>query len=82
MTYIPGGGSGGGGSISGSSDVALDRPIHNHVLSYNGDLQKWQNAQLVPNIKGTGITEIIKLTQAEYDAITTKIDTTLYVIQG
>lgn len=43
MTYIPGGG-GGSGSISTSSDVALNNPITGHALVYDAGLAKWKNA--------------------------------------
>ena len=42
-----GGGSGGGGSISGATDVALSNPSNGQVLSYNNTLGKWQNAATV-----------------------------------
>lgn len=45
MTYIPEG-SGGGGSVSGSSDVALNNTVHNDILTYDGTISKWKNAQV------------------------------------
>lgn len=41
MTF--GGGSGGGGSIAGDSDVALNNPANTQVLTYNGTIAKWTN---------------------------------------
>ncbi len=38
------GGSGGGGSLSGSSDVALNSPANNEVLTYDTSTSKWKNA--------------------------------------
>lgn len=80
MTYVPGGS--GGSAVSTSSDVALNNPVTSEVLTYDGALAKWHNKKLPDSVIGTGVTSIIKLTQAEYDAITTKSETTLYVIQG
>lgn len=39
-----GGGGGGSSRISTSSDVILNNPTDGQVLSYNGSLTKWQNA--------------------------------------
>lgn len=41
-----GGGSGGGGSIASSSDVALNNPANNQVLTYNTGVGKWQNQSI------------------------------------
>lgn len=38
------GGSGGGGSVAGSSDVALNGPLNNDVLTYDSASSKWKNA--------------------------------------
>ncbi len=38
------GGSGGGGSLSGSSDVALNTPANNQILTYDSSTSKWKNA--------------------------------------
>ncbi len=39
------GGSGGGsGSVAGSSDVALNNPVNNNVLTYDSSSSKWKNA--------------------------------------
>ncbi len=38
-----GGSSGGGGTVSGASDVALDTPIDSHVLTYDSATTKWRN---------------------------------------
>ncbi len=42
MSFNPGGG--GGGSLSGDSDVALSSPANNQVLTYNSGTAKWTNA--------------------------------------
>lgn len=44
MTYIPGSG-GGGGTVSTSSDVALNNVAGGEVLTYDAGLQKWKNAK-------------------------------------
>jgi hypothetical protein len=41
MGFVAGGGS---GSISGSTDVALNNTANNQVLTYDGTLGKWKNA--------------------------------------
>lgn len=46
MTFIPGGGS---GSISSSSDVALNNPANQEVLSFDSSIQKWKNTNTGPN---------------------------------
>lgn len=43
MTYIPGGG-GGSGSVSTSSDVALNSVANKEVLAYDSSVAKWVNA--------------------------------------
>lgn len=45
MTYVPGGGSG-GGSVSTSSDVALNNPLDGNALTYNASIAKWVNQSL------------------------------------
>lgn len=49
-----GGGSGGGGSIAGSSDVALSNPSSNHALTYDGSTNKWQNSSSIVIVKWSG----------------------------
>ena len=44
-----GSGGGGGGSISAASDVALNNPLNNNVLSYNSTTSKWTNST-VPTV--------------------------------
>ena len=39
-----GGSSGGSGSLSGSSDVALSNPVNQEVLAYDAASSKWKNA--------------------------------------
>lgn len=45
MTYIPGGGSG-GGTIATSGDVALSNPVNGEVLTYDAAVAKWKNASV------------------------------------
>lgn len=47
-----GGGSSGGGTISGATDVFLSSPATNDVLAYSGSTFKWINAP----ISGGGLT--------------------------
>ncbi|PLS81433.1 hypothetical protein CYG49_02105, partial [Candidatus Saccharibacteria bacterium] len=51
MTYIPGGG-GGTGSISTSSDVALNNTATGNVLAYDASIAKWRN--IVPESTSGG----------------------------
>lgn len=39
-----GGSSGGGGTIAGSGDVALNNPNNSEILSYDSAVSKWKNA--------------------------------------
>ena len=45
-----------------------------------GDGQKWSDTSYLPSLSATGITAIVALTQAAYDALSPKSATTLYVI--
>jgi hypothetical protein len=45
-----GGSGGGGGSISGSSDVALSAPSNGQVLTYNSGLTLWQNQTVTGSV--------------------------------
>lgn len=49
------GGSGGGGSIAGSSDAALNNPINNHVLTYDSSVSKWKNAAVSSSANPTRV---------------------------
>lgn len=53
------------------------------VSTVNAELATKMSAEDIPDnyIQGTGITSIVKLTQAEYDALT-PVETTLYIIVG
>lgn len=53
MTYIPGGG-GGSGSVGTSSDVALNNPSDNEVLTYNASTAKWINKAVPVSSGGSG----------------------------
>lgn len=48
MTYIPGSG-GGSGSVSTSTDVALNNPQNNDALLYSSSIQKWVNGAVSGN---------------------------------
>lgn len=73
MTYIPGG-SGGGGQVSTSDDVALNNPATGQTLTYNASIAKWVN--------GVSVTPVVQLTQADYDALAEKDPNILYVVVG
>lgn len=38
-------GGGGSGNIAGSTDVALNNPSNNEVLTYDTSVSKWKNSQ-------------------------------------
>lgn len=70
MTYIPGGS---GGSVSTSTDVALNNPAQGHVLSYDTNLSKWVNTNAVASGKGSVIYDVRNSTYgprpAGYDTV-------------
>jgi hypothetical protein len=52
MAFNPGG----GGGISGASDVALSSVANNHILSYNGAVAKWHNQAITADTLPAGCT--------------------------
>lgn len=50
MGFSPG--AGGGSSIFGSTDVALNNPANNNVLSYDTSLSKWKNNNALTSRSG------------------------------
>lgn len=50
-------------------------------IESKASLEDLENIDLSNYVQGTGITSIVKLTQAEYDALT-PVETTLYIIVG
>lgn len=57
------GGSGGGSaSLSGSTDVALNTPANNQVLTYDSSTSKWKNAA---SAGGSGGSDLTVLNQTE-----------------
>lgn len=63
------------------TDVSASNPTNGQVLTYSQTSGAWV-AGSAGNVTGIGITTIRKLTQAEYDALTTRDSATLYVISG
>ena len=49
------GGSGGSGSISGSSDVVLNSPATDQVLSFDSSTGKWKNKTLTSIVPTNGV---------------------------
>ena len=49
------GGSGGSGSISGSSDVVLSSPATDQVLSFDSSTGKWKNKTLTAIVPPNGV---------------------------
>ena len=47
-----GGNGSGGGSVAGSSDVALSGPANNEVLTYDSTSSKWKNAVVSGGVSG------------------------------
>lgn len=71
-----GGGSGGSGSIAGSSDVSLNSPTDNQVLAYNGTTGKWQNQ----TASGTGSSDAADITyvpDVDGDLVSTDVQSAL-----
>lgn len=50
-----GGSSGGSGSVSGSSDVALSAPATDQVLTYDGTTSKWKNKAAASGVPANGV---------------------------
>jgi hypothetical protein len=48
-----GSGGGGGGSVGNSTDVALNNPANNQVLSYDSAISKWKNGVVPANAADT-----------------------------
>lgn len=62
-----------------STATAVEMSIAHPVYYYkNGGIRIWTGSNV---ISGTGVSNIVALTQAEYDALTTKDPTTLYFIK-
>jgi hypothetical protein len=57
-------GGGGGGSVASSSDVALNSPVNQDVLTYDSSVSKWKNAVAtggVTSVAGkTGVVSLVK----------------------
>ena len=57
-------GGGGSGSVAGSSDVALNSPVNQDVLTYDSSVSKWKNAVAtggVTSVAGkTGVVTLVK----------------------
>jgi hypothetical protein len=66
--------------ISDADDASLSNPAANDALVYDAASQKWKNQSLSGKVSGSGVTNIVALTQSAYDALATKDATTLYVI--
>lgn len=62
-----GGGSGGGGNIGSATDVALNNPSNNQVLTYDGSVGKWKNvaSQSAPVSSVAGKTGAVTLAKAD-----------------
>lgn len=75
-------------SSQNESQSLLGKPILNQkvtngqTLVYNEEKKRWEpntiSQDLSSYVTGTGITSIVKLTQAEYDLLT-PVETTLYI---
>lgn len=55
MGFAPGPGTGGGSSIAGASDVALNSPETNQTLIYSAGSSKWQNADAIGPVQIAGV---------------------------
>lgn len=58
---------------NGSNDYSLNRTIRSFVS--DAEKERWNG-----KVSSTDITQIVKLTQASYDALTTKDNQTLYIV--
>ena len=69
------------GAATAQEVQELKTEFSEYKISNDAELAQ-QKSDLDKKVTGTGITEIVKLTQAEYDAMETHVSTTLYVIEG
>lgn len=76
-----GSGGGGNGAIGSATDVALNNPANNQVLTYDGSVGKWKNA-----IAASGSSEllVIKYASGQYPALpaTKPAGVTLILFKG
>jgi hypothetical protein len=64
MAFNPGG----GGGISGASDVALSSVADNHILAYNGAVAKWRNQAITVESLPAGSTLTVNKTTGTWPA--------------
>ncbi len=67
-----GGSSGGSGSLSGSSDVALSGVANSQVLAYDTSVNKWKNKTLSIPTGGTASTDLLDACGIFYAAVATR----------
>jgi len=78
LTYFSAGG--GGGTVTASS-ITDSTTVGRAVLTA-ANAAAARTAMGAGNVNGTGIDSIVVMTQSAYNALTPKVSTTLYVIQG
>ena len=74
---VGGAGSGGSGSISGSTDAALSNPQQSQVLAYNASTSKWTNS--APSGGGNGYVRYVYYTGSSWPSRPAGIETVIWV---
>lgn len=62
--------------------VSLAAPTKEDLEKQKEDLKQYVDEKTTAAIAGDGVTNIVQLTQAQYDALSVKDNKTLYVILG
>lgn len=62
--------------------VSLAAPTKQDLEKQKEDLKQYVDEKTTAAIAGDGVTNIVQLTQAQYDALSVKDNKTLYVILG
>lgn len=62
--------------------VSLAAPTKQDLEKQKEDLKQYVDEKTTAVIAGDGVTNIVQLTQAQYDALSVKDNKTLYVILG
>lgn len=62
--------------------VSLAAPTKQDLEKQTKELKQYVDDKTAVSIAGQGITNIVQLTQAQYDALTEKDNATLYLILG
>jgi hypothetical protein len=62
--------------------VSLAAPTKEDLANQKEELKQYVDEKTTAAIAGDGVTNIVQLTQAQYDALSVKDNKTLYIILG